>query len=37
MALLGEPTIDYPVSLLKSHPDIAVYTDELTARAVIPG
>jgi len=37
MALLGEPTLDYPVSLIQTHPDIRIYTDELTAQAVIPG
>ncbi len=31
MALLGDERVDYPVTLLQSHPDYAIITDENTA------
>lgn len=34
MALLGEETVEYPATLLQSHPDYAMIIDEETARPV---
>ena len=36
-AVFGEEDVDYPVTLLQSHPDFAIITDEDTARAPLPG
>jgi glucosamine-6-phosphate deaminase len=36
IALLGEEQVDYPVTLLQSHPDYAIITDRETAKAPIP-
>lgn len=34
VTLLGEPTADYPSTLLQGHPDCIVHTDEATARPI---
>ena len=34
--LLGEPTSDYPSTLLQGHPDCVIHTDEATARPIVP-
>lgn len=31
IALMGDESVDYPVTLLQKHPDIAIFTDENTA------
>lgn len=36
IALLGEESVEYPVTLLQNHPDFAIFTDEDTATAPIP-
>jgi glucosamine-6-phosphate deaminase len=36
IALLGEEDVDYPATLLQSHPDYAIITDQNTAQAPIP-
>jgi glucosamine-6-phosphate deaminase len=36
MTLLGEPSAEYPSTLLQGHPDCVVHTDEATARPIIP-
>jgi glucosamine-6-phosphate deaminase len=33
---LGEPTTDYPSTLLQGHPDCILHTDEATARPILP-
>jgi glucosamine-6-phosphate deaminase len=34
IALLAEPTIDYPSTLVQGHPDCILYTDDATARPI---
>ena len=34
IALLGEPSSDYPATLLQGHPDCVLHTDEATARPI---
>ncbi len=36
IALLAEPTADYPATVLQGHPDCIVHTDEATAQPVQP-
>jgi glucosamine-6-phosphate deaminase len=36
IAVLGEETVEYPVTLLQKHADIAIFTDENTAVPPIP-
>jgi glucosamine-6-phosphate deaminase len=36
IAVMGEERVDYPVTLLQKHPDIAFFTDENTAAPPIP-
>jgi glucosamine-6-phosphate deaminase len=36
VSLLSDPTPDYPSTLLQSHPDCIVHTDEATARPIRP-
>ena len=36
IALLGEEDVDYPATLLQSHPDYVIITDQETAQAPIP-
>ncbi len=36
IALMGEASVDYPVTLLQSHPDYIIFTDENTAIPPIP-
>jgi glucosamine-6-phosphate deaminase len=36
ITLLGDPTSDYPSTLLQGHPDCVVHTDEATARPIHP-
>lgn len=36
IALLAEPTSDYPVTVLQGHPDCVLHTDEATAQPVQP-
>jgi glucosamine-6-phosphate deaminase len=35
IALLGDEDVDYPVTLVQSHPDYAIITDENTAQAPV--
>ncbi|MGH9659161.1 MAG: glucosamine-6-phosphate isomerase, partial [Bryobacteraceae bacterium] len=37
IAVAGEVSVDYPVTLLQGHPDIVVHTDAATAAPVVPG
>jgi glucosamine-6-phosphate deaminase len=37
IALLGDDDVDYPVTLLQSHPDYAIFTTQDTAQPPIPG
>jgi glucosamine-6-phosphate deaminase len=37
MALMGDEDVDYPVTLLQSHPDYAILTTEETALPPVPG
>jgi hypothetical protein len=34
IAVAGEVSIDYPVTLLQEHPDAIVHTDEATAQPI---
>ncbi len=36
ISLLGEPSTDYPSTLLQGHPDVIVHTDNATARPIQP-
>lgn len=36
IAVAGEVSVDYPVTLLQGHPDIVIHTDEATARSIEP-
>lgn len=36
IAVMGDESVDYPVTLLQKHPDFAVFTDENTAVPPIP-
>ena len=36
IALLAEPTSDYPVTVLQGHPDCVLHTDEATAQPIQP-
>lgn len=36
MAVFGEPTVDFPATLLQGHPDYVLYLDEETARPLSP-